>query len=101
MTKGTRGLGSWETGGDHPNDSIIENGQNSENSPGDLRLEDSCCHLDSNEKPSANADVKISNEWIMMMIREERDMSTEGKPKERNLISCNSSTKQCYKDEWY
>ena len=37
ITKGTGGLGSWRTGGDHPNDSIIENGQNSEKSPGDLR----------------------------------------------------------------
>ena len=33
ITKGTRGLGSWRTGGDHPNDSIIENGQNT----GDFR----------------------------------------------------------------
>ena len=37
VTKGTRGLGSWRTNGDHPNDSIIENGQNTETSPGDLR----------------------------------------------------------------
>ena len=31
------GLGSWRTGGDHPNDSIIENGQNTKKSPGYLR----------------------------------------------------------------
>ena len=37
ITKGTRGLGSWRTSGDHPNDSIIENGQNTEKSPGNLR----------------------------------------------------------------
>ena len=37
ITKGTRGLGSWRTSGDYPNDSIIENGQNTEKSPGDLR----------------------------------------------------------------
>ena len=37
VTKGTRGLGSWRTSGDHPNDSIIESGQNIEKSPGDLR----------------------------------------------------------------
>ena len=36
VTKGL-GLGSWQTSGDHPNDSIIENGQNTEKSPGDLR----------------------------------------------------------------
>ena len=37
-TKGLlKRLGSRRTGGDHPNDSIIENGQNTEKSPGDLR----------------------------------------------------------------
>ena len=35
VTKG--GLGSWRTSGDHLNDSIIEDGQNTEKSPGDLR----------------------------------------------------------------
>ena len=33
----TGGLGSRRTSGDHPNYSIIENGQNIEKSPGDLR----------------------------------------------------------------
>ena len=37
IAKGTRGLGSWQTSGDHPNDSIVENGQNTKKSPGDLR----------------------------------------------------------------
>ncbi len=37
IIKGTGGLGSWGTSGDHPNNSIIENGQNSEKSPGDLK----------------------------------------------------------------
>ena len=32
-----KGLKDLEVGGDHPNDSIIENGQNTEKSPGDLR----------------------------------------------------------------
>ena len=31
------GLGSWQMSGDHPNDSIIENGQNTEKRTGDLR----------------------------------------------------------------
>ena len=31
------GLGSWRTGRDYPNDSIVKNGQNPESSPGDLR----------------------------------------------------------------
>ena len=35
--KGTGGLGSRRTSGDHPNYSIVENGQNTEKSSGDLR----------------------------------------------------------------
>ncbi len=31
------GLGSWRAGRDYPNDSIVEDGQNTETSPGDLR----------------------------------------------------------------
>ena len=31
------GLGIWRTGRDYPNDSIAEDGQNTETSPGDLR----------------------------------------------------------------
>ena len=34
---GTGGLGNKRTSGDHPNDSIIESGKNTEKSPGDLR----------------------------------------------------------------
>ena len=37
IIKRPRGLGSWRTSRDHPNDSIIENGQNTKKSPGDLR----------------------------------------------------------------
>ena len=37
IIKGTGGLGSWQTSGDHPNYSIIENDQNTEKSPGDSR----------------------------------------------------------------
>ena len=54
--KGPGGLGSWQTSGDYPNDSIIENGQNTEDES--WRLGETCCHLNSNEKPSANNDVK-------------------------------------------
>ena len=35
LFKGTGGLGSWRTTGDHPNYSIIENGQNTEKNHGD------------------------------------------------------------------
>ena len=59
VTKGTRGLGGWRTSGGHPNDSIVENCQNTKKSPGD---EETCCHSDFSEKPSAIADVKSSNE---------------------------------------
>ena len=34
---GTGGLGGWGTSGDHPNYNTIENNQNIEKSPGDLR----------------------------------------------------------------
>ena len=37
IIKGSGGLGSWRTGRDYPNDSIAEDGQNTETSPGDLR----------------------------------------------------------------
>ena len=37
LYQGTGGRGSWRTRRDHPNYSIIENGQNIEKSPGDLR----------------------------------------------------------------
>ena len=37
IIKGTGGVGIWRTSGIHPNDIIIENGQNTEKSPGDLR----------------------------------------------------------------
>ena len=37
LPKGTGGIGSWRMSGDHPNYSVIENGQNTEKSPGDLR----------------------------------------------------------------
>ena len=37
IIKGTGGLGGWRMSGDHPNNNIIENGQNIEKSPGDLK----------------------------------------------------------------
>ena len=33
----TKGPGGWRPRGDHPNNSIIEDGKNTEKSPGDLR----------------------------------------------------------------
>ena len=37
LFKGTGGFRYWRTSGDYPNDSIVENGQNTEKSPGVLR----------------------------------------------------------------
>ena len=37
IIKGSGGLGSWRTSGDHLNHSILEIGQNTEKCPGDLR----------------------------------------------------------------
>ena len=45
IIKRTGGLGSWRTSGDHPNYIIVENDQNTEKSPGDLR------RLDVNQTP--------------------------------------------------
>ena len=58
IIKGTRGLGSWRTSGGHPNYSIIETGQNTEKSPGDLRT--LAVTQTPVKKPSA--DVKSSND---------------------------------------
>ena len=37
IIKGPGWFGSWRPSGDHSNNSIIENGQNTEKRPGDLR----------------------------------------------------------------
>ena len=58
LLKGPEDLEVGGTSGDHPNYRIIENGQNTEKSPGDLR--ETCCYSNSSERPSANADVKNS-----------------------------------------
>ena len=68
ITKGTGGLGSWWTSVDHPNYNIIENGQNTEKSAGDLRT---CCHSNSYEISSANADVKNSEKIIISIENEQ------------------------------
>ena len=37
IIKGPGGFGSWRASGEHPNNSIIEDRQNTDKSPGDLR----------------------------------------------------------------
>ena len=54
LLKGTGGVGSWQTGGDHPSDSIIENGQYSDKSPGDLRK-------------LAVTQTPVKNHWLKLM----------------------------------
>ena len=39
---------------------FIENGQNTEKSPGDLK--ETCCHSNSSERPPTKTDLKNSNE---------------------------------------
>ena len=45
-----RGLGNERMSGDHPNDSIVEIGQNIKKSPGDLRLVVSQTPLENHQK---------------------------------------------------
>ena len=59
VIKETGGHGSWRTSGDHPNNSIIENGQNTKKSPGDSRR---LAVTQIPEKISVNTDVKNSLE---------------------------------------
>ena len=54
IIKGTGGLVSWRPCGDHPNDSIADNGQNTGKSPGDLR------RLAVTQTPVKDTDVKNS-----------------------------------------
>ena len=54
----TRGLGGRGMSGDDPNNYIIENGQNTEKSPGDLRR--LAFTQTSSERPSTKTDVKNS-----------------------------------------
>ena len=62
ITKGLlKGLEDLEIGGRTETiqtDSTAKNGQNPETSP--WRLEETCCHLNTSERPSADTDVKNS-----------------------------------------
>ena len=53
IIKKTGRLGIWRTSGDHPNYSIIENGQNTEESPRDLR------RLAITKTPEKNHHIKL------------------------------------------
>ena len=53
----TGGHGGWRTGGNHPDYSIVENGQNTEKSPGNLRG----LAVTQNPEKKINTDVK---NWV-------------------------------------
>ena len=56
---GTGRIGNKNSSGDHPNVSTVKIGQNTEKIPGDLRkCGETCCHSNSTERPSPDADVK-------------------------------------------
>ena len=59
VIKGPGKFGSWSASGDHPNNSIIENGQNTEKSPGDLR------RLDFNQSPVKNHQLTLMGKPLM------------------------------------
>ena len=56
IIKGTGGLGGWRPSEDQPNYATVDNGENTEKSPGDLRRL-------SSERPSAKTGVKNS-QWV-------------------------------------
>ena len=63
---GTGGFRNKKTSGDHLNYCIVEIGQNTKKS---WKLEETCCHSDSNGKQSTHAHVKNSQKSkIRIMI---------------------------------
>ena len=59
IIKGTGGLGSLRTGGEHPK--LQHYWERPEYWEESWRLEETCCHSNSSERPSVSADVKNSN----------------------------------------
>ena len=66
ITKGTGGLASWRMSRDNPNDSIIENGHNTEKSPRDMRTFAVTQTLVKNHRLTLIG--KTLKEWIKIMI---------------------------------
>ena len=62
IIKGPGGFGSWRPSGDHPNNSIIENGQNTEKSPGDFR------RLAVTQSPVKNHQLTLMWKTIMIIM---------------------------------
>ena len=92
VTEGTGGLGNKRTSGDHPSESIVEIGQNTEKSSEDLMRR---CHSDSNGKPSAYAGVKSyqkSRIIMLIIIVVSRKMPTWTGDKSKNQDHLDHST---------
>ena len=68
LLKGNRGLGGWGTSGDHPNYRIIENGQNTEKGPGDLR------RLDVTQIPVKDHQLNLMWKTLMNNIRDRNNL---------------------------
>ena len=66
INKGTGGLGNKRTSGDHRNYCIWDRPEYWEES---CRLEETCCHSSSSERPSANADLKNSYGLIIINLK--------------------------------
>ena len=67
IIKGSGGFGSWQSSGDHPNDSNTEDGQNTEKSPGDLRRQHSLLHDNRMQIISIKCE-QIKQHWVMKVI---------------------------------
>ena len=92
--KRTRGLGNKRTGGDYPNDnSIIKIGQNTEKSE---RLEETCCHTNSSEKPSIYASVK-NPQNSKIIISDGTLSENKRKQKDKRILGPCQGTKKAMK----
>ena len=58
------------------------------------RVVETCCHSDSSEKPSANADVRSSNEWIIITIIYNQDKGMEIRMEKRVMLIMSSRKRQ-------
>ena len=84
----TKGLGSWQTGRDYRNDSIAENSQNPETSPGDLR------RLAVTQTPVKNHQLTL----MWKTLKEQNNNNNNNNEKEETCCHSNSSERlsNCY-----
>ena len=66
------------------------------------KLEETCCHSDSSEKPSANADVKSSNEWIIIKARWPEETCCHSDSRKRSPIrTCERLVEKKQRRRWW